>query len=1194
MNHPADLAAAAASKAPIIGPAACPLRNTHVQLLPLAYGLVEKTFDPSSELTLPYTLTTRPMGIRRLRDGWLYIVDSLSGELYEYRVLEGVISALLHRGKSVSEDQRSAIEERPALIFSRKSTLYVTFADVQLSAAKCRQVLDSAQEREHFMQAVDLGPVHCLIGGEHLLTVAQAKQWLAEVACTAKPLAEADATRMPTVQVSDAPEHEREPYLWESPRRFREAHIGEFLGRVRGPYQDDTLFLLVNDDLGVMRDLADYQDLVVGWIEQWSNTDNNERDYLLASYIESLSQLGAQDFDTLAKASDDPRAQALFAELEQLPEPDRENTRQALLDYLNKGGELEPVAGEATPELQQLREKALDESLALNRFDGVAPDFTAHARVTAEADRRFYTREYFLDVAPADFVERHLSTLVDLGKDQNRRMKDVLDGPLLSGKRGINDLIDRPAMDEVLNSHRDNLGRWNRLLERITADRAQLLCAGRFHRSAWYFDGQAQIDQALASEYACLKDIGRSDAANEQMLDYLEQHPQLTRPLFYTLPLRLQTEQAGQYSTLFNAGMAMFNNLPDWLAKLQSIEHPQLPALDDLPAHSRVLADAVQDTYSPALNLGLSRALEGFDLAGEKIPDLDELFQRLPKALRLRVFDAARTSGVTFTVSTPAEQAALQATIKEVLRERDYLKTLNRERNQLTHNKNRQGHKTARAVELQQEIVRVRTQLALFEGRLAAALSPIDELPDRSARLYGATPAKAGVTVVFPSAQQGELRGLLESIRAGVAGVSKASLVRTEGMGLVVVLVQVVNLVGAYREVMKQTRDRKKRADFLAALAATGAAGFTAAQGLADTALKARSTSLVGSLQLEALQQVRVQMGKLHVGLGIFTYTFGLVSSVNSFKNHRRNWQEAVRSGDHSAQSGAALATMGAGGMASANSYGLGETLFAGYKVITAQNNAARTVAWAAAGTRLSLIFFRFNLAGALFTVLEFVGTWLFNRYNLSAHDKWLKITPWSRDEEMRGDHSLDDYQSYLAFLIHAPYAQSGPESSDTWLKALLFGAKPSDIHLVLPRLALNDLLPSLNGKPSQRLGIGAHRLVLPLHDRGVPQLRKEVISEEIMSSLRIVKSSPDGLVLCLQYPVRPNSEYVPAKETLELAVCIQAVNGKGEWASRTRVIHIDPRDTGHFAVVVPGSVKENPPVLLVETQYLEWADHAE
>mgnify|MGYP007014264203 CR=1 FL=1 len=37
-----------------------------------------------------------------------------------------------------------------------------------------------------------------------------------------------------------------------------------------------------------------------------------------------------------------------------------------------------------------------------------------------------------------------------------------------------------------------------------------------------------------------------------------------------------------------------------------------------------------------------------------------------------------------------------------------------------------------------------------------------------------------------------------------------------------------------------------------------------------------------------------------------------------------------------------------------------------------------------------------------------------------------------------------------------------------------------------------------------------------------------------------------------------------------------------------------DPRGGGHFSVVATGSVKENHPVLLVETQYLEWADHAE
>lgn len=1184
MTHPAILDAAAASKAPIVAPAACPLQQTHVQLLPLSYGLVERAFDPSSELKLSYTLTARPLGIRRLRDGWLYIIDNLSGELYEYQVLDGIVTALLHQGKTVSEDQRGAIEERPALIFSRKSTLHVTFVEVQWTAGKCAQVLDSREDREHFMQAVDLDAVNCLVGGEHLLTVAQTRQWLAEVATVAGAVAEEGASRLPTVQVSDAPEHEREPYLWEQPRRFREAHIGEFLGRVRGPYQDDTLFLLVNDDLGVMRDLAEYQDTVVGWVEAWSNTADNERDYLLASYIESLSQLSTTDFDALAKASEQPQAKALFADIEQLPEPDRENTRKALLDYLNKGGDVQPDAP-APPDLQKLRAKGPDDEMQANRS---AP--------TAEVDRRFYTRLYFEAVAPEDFVEQHLATLIKLGKDQDRRMRDVLDGPILSGKRGVNDLIDRPAMDERLNLLRDDLGRWNRLLERITADRTQLLVAGRFHRAAWYYDAQlaAQLHQALSAEYACLKDLCRSDEASEQMLSYLEEHPELTRPVFYTLPLRLQAEQSGQYSTLFNALMATFNNLPDWLAKLKKIEQPQLPALDDMPEHTRTVAAAVQDTYSPALNLGLNRVLEGFDLSDEKIPDLDELFQRLPKALRLRLFDAAKTSGVTFTVASPAEQSALQTAIKELLRERDYLKTFNRERNQITHNKNHQGHKTPRAVQLQEEIVRVRAQLTQIEGRLAAALSPIAEVPDSSARLYGATPARAGVTVLFPPAQQGELRSLLGNIRMGVSGVSAGSLVKTEGMGLVVVLVQVVNLVGAYREVRRQVSNERTWKPFMNAVVATGAAGFSAAQSLADTAMKARSTALITALQPQALQHVHVQMGKLHTGLGMFTYGLGLVSSAINLKKQIENWQQSIRSGNQSAQGAAALAALGTGGMTTVNAYGLGQTLYASYTVISAPNSTARTVAWAAAGTRLSTVFFRFNLAGALFTVLELSGSWLFNRYNLSAHDKWLKLTPWSRDTETRGDHSLDDYQSYLAFLIHAPYAQLGSNLYDSWLKNLLLKAKPSDIHLVLPRLTLNDLLPPLGGTPTHRLGIGAHRISMPLHSRGTPQEQRDVISDEVLSSLRIVKSSSEGLVLCLQYPVNPSSEFTPAKETLELAVCIQALNEKGEWTSRTRVIHLDPRGEGHFSIVDPQLAKGKPPILLVESQFLEGANHAE
>ncbi|NUT75915.1 hypothetical protein HNO86_12765 [Pseudomonas sp. C1C7] len=1196
-QHPANLAAAAASKAPIGAPAACPLRQTHVQLLPLRYGLVEKNLDPSAELEMPYSLTARPVGIRLLRDGWLYIIDSPSGELNEYRVQGGIVSALLHKGKTVHEDQRAAFEEAPALIFSRKSTLYVTFSEVQWTAAKCRQVLDSAEERRHFMQAVNLATVHCQKGGKHLLTVAQARQWLAELAAEAEPAStpSTGTVSLPRVQVSDAPEHEREPYLWEQPRRFRTAHIGEFLGRVRAAYQDDTLFLLVNDDLGVMRDLADYQDTVVGWVDDWSNADNNERDYLLACYIESLSQLGEQDFDSLAKASDQPQVKALFADLEQLTEPDRENTRRALLDYLNKGGKIEPAGTAASPQLQQLRNKALDDALALNRFDGVAPDFTAQGRAMAETDRRYYTKQYFEAVAPPAFVDQHLNALVDLARDQDRRMQDVLEGPVLSGKRGINDLIDRPAMDQVLNRHRDDLSRWNRLLDRITADRTQLLCAGRYHRSAWYYDAQvpAQLGQAFTAEYACLKDVCRSDIASELLLGFLEKHPELTRPLFYTLPLRVQSEQAGQYSTLFNAGMAMFNNLPDWLTQLRNVEHPQLPTLDDLTDPTRAIAEAAQHSYSPALNLGLIRILEGFDLSAQKFPDLDELFQRLPKGLKLRLFDAARTSGVTFTFATPAEQAALQSEIKELLSERDYLKMLVRERGRLTHNKNRQGHKTPRAVELQNEIDRVKAVIAQIEGRVAGALSPIPELANETVSIYSPTPARAGVTVKFPPAQQQELRNLMANIRLGVGGLSTGSLVKTEGMGLVVVLVQVVNLVEVVKETFKQSKTSLTIEPLLAATATAGAAGFTAAQSLADTALKAYSANLVAGLQQHALQNVFVQVGKLHVGLGAFTYGLGLMSSAISLEKLIQNLQQTIRTGNYPAQAAATLATLGSGGITTFNAYGLGSTAYSGYTVLVAENSAARVAAWAAAGTRLSTIFFRFNLAGALFTMLELSGTWLFHRYNLSAHEKWLQTTPWSRNAETRGDHSLEDYRCHLAYLINTPYVQVGPEPYDSWLKNLLLKARPGDIHLILPGLTLSDFLPPFAGKPTHRLDIGANRICTLVHGRGTPRERVDVISEEIFDSLRIVKSNPEALVICLRCPWNRETEYTVVKEILELAVCIQTLNDKGNWTSRTSFIHLDPRGEGHFAVIDRQLVKETPPVYLVETEYLEYADHA-
>ena len=132
----------------------------------------------------------------------------------------------------------------------------------------------------------------------------------------------------------------------------------------------------------------------------------------------------------------------------------------------------------------------------------------------------------------------------------------------------------------------------------------------------------------------------------------------------------------------------------------------------------------------------------------------------------------------------------------------------------------------------------------------------------------------------------------------------------------------------------------------------------------------------------------------------------------------------------------------------------------------------------------------------------------------------------------------------------------------------------------------------SRSGKATHRLGIGAHRIAIPLHSRGAPRERKDVISEEVANSLRIVQTGPDRLVLCLQYPLDLDAEFTPASETLELAVCIQSLNAKGAWVSRIRVIRLNPRAEGRFPASSTQSITEHPPLLLVETHLLELADH--
>jgi len=1106
--------------------------KAEVQLIPLRYGLTEWV-DPASDLPMPFTLKSRSLGIRLVRDGFLYIIDNSTGYLHEYQVEQGAITKLLWKDAEVRADTRNNAIGEPHLIFPRSSKLHVAYSELQWTARKCTQVLASREERDYFMQMVDLKQADPQQGGSHLLTRDQAEKWLAEVAQNKVHRDERGQQTYPDHQnrpalVEPHPE-ELQDYVWEDPPLFRDTHIGELTAKILPAHEHDALFLVLRDDIGVMRDLAQFQDKVVGWISEWreggAQPDANERDYMIACYIESRTQISSDELSKL----DDSDAQAMVDDIAKLPEPEQQQTRQALIDYVN-GAPLPRPMDPTTPE-------------PLHR-----------------AQERQFTRNQ-LKPANQALVERHLETIIRVKKGLSRQVSEVLNGAKL-GQRGINDLIDRPAMDAFLATNRAKLQRWDALLERLSTDRTNLTTELRFHRAAWYYDVQQaeQVGLAFATQYACLKDIGRCDAANEKLYAWLEENPQYDRPLFHTLPLDTQSELTAQYALLGLSTYGAAAAIDHWLAKLREIELGKLPALDELPEITQALGRSAQSTLDPALSFGISKAMQTFfeEVGQQKVPDLDQLFRRLPKTLPTRLLDAAKLEGLTFLVASDAEKAVLKNDIKEVLDNRAELRRLNKQRALVISNAD---HKAPRAQELQLEIKRVRAQLDILEPRLAAALSPIAEVPQNSMRVAGAAPGRAGITLVLPPAELQEVATGLRNIRNGYSAAG--ALGKTgDGVGLAVFVAQLVNLVQVFRETLSQPADKKDLMPFFGAVMTTGAAGFATAQSIANTALEARATQLVKGLQNHALTATHVQMGKLHFGLGLVAYGAGFVAAAISSRAHYNEWLGAVRNGNAQAQQGAAIALAGSSGMLGASGYGLAHTFRAGGEVAKHLSNpAARHAAWALAGPRLATVFFRFNIAGALFTALELGGTWWYNRNNTTLHDDWLLSTPWSQDAEKRNDSTLETYQQTLLGVIQRPSAAVIHGSHDSWWRDLLLPPKHIDIALAFPGLSRAELEQPLAGQPTACLGISAYRIRTVRYDKGESMVRWHPLDE-----LGLELAASSLLVLRVERP-RPVSGAIGGhtQEELLLELRVERLNERGQYRTERHTIRLAPGKSGEY-----------------------------
>lgn len=958
------------------GVSACPLMGKNVQLIPVRYGRVERLHSkPDGDR---YSRLKRPLGLRLVRDGFLYVIDEGSAELHEYRLDNGRPIGLLWKGTQVTQDIRLEPGGTADLIFPRDSLLHVAWSPIQWTAAKCNHLLNSSPDRYYFMQQVHLAKADCEKGGQHLRVESQIKLQLAEIA------------EQPAPQNfrSGMLEQEKQDYHWEDPPLFREAHIGELKQVLNPLYENDHLYLLLEDSLGIIGDLADEQDQVVDWISHWREAHDNELQYVTASYIDTLMTVGEHTAQQTAGSDS-----ALFKKTT----PDQ---RTSIYAWINARNNWRWETSKGSP----VRE---------HRFD--APDEPVRTRL---AEQEMTQRKYEMIKSLGDERYNELQGEIEALEDNS---KGTLNGIGL-GARGIHDLVRHEEMQVYLKRERAHLKRWQQLLEVITDDRTHLLCSSEYHRSTWYFDTEhvEQLEQALTVEQNCMRDLCRTEESMRKVGEFFHQNPHYILPVFQ-----------GRVGVDFLKGRA--GDLIKWLDDIRNFgqglvdANSRVSEIDqimnnhwsrslNLPPHLQALHQGVLASYIPSIAGGMNEwlaklqsRLDDSDLAHQ----LKKLSSATNRGHRLGMLVALEDEGIALKVASQADIEAFRDRIihydqlasreKQLKKQVEKLKRQTRRRGlapdeklKLKHAKQAAGH----------DLLNTRHERIAVGRILNSSTEPSNTL----ARGY--IQVRLDMSDAQRSGLQEETRRLQAGIRGGYAtpGAYKAAL-KSSWAPLLLGTLQVMN-VGTAWEIWSKERDEgsaSTRTSMLLAVAFTAAitSTLTAYQlahiSMLDKAMQDILATHAGASG--ALKSVRI--GKLGLGLGggIFALT-SILNTFNSWSNYEK-WRTALTQGTTGEKSGAIIGALGDSGATGTSiiifSLAMKELAGLSKEVLEAEPALKKLIAsraWATRGSRFLSLSSHLNIWGLAFLALQMAGEAIHNYYHLDDLQRWLSGCLWGKQPQ--------------------------------------------------------------------------------------------------------------------------------------------------------------------------------------------------
>jgi len=940
----------------------CALMKAKIQLIPLRYGLVER-LDPSSTLTMPYKTISRPLGIRLIRDGWLYVIVDKKPQavMHEYRVQNGIVTQLLWEKGEITANKRESNVGEAVLVFPRLSKLYVNYSEVQWTAAKCAQVIKHKSECEYFMQPVDLTKADPEKGAANLLTPSQAEKWIAEIA--------EQPSKDPAV--TGAKPEESQDYLWEQASHFKKAQLGILKKQVKAENERDHLYLVVQDDLGVLRDLAEHQDLVTGWISDWSDAEANQKRYVLGCYIESLYTVTGDNI--LNAAQGDPR----FA---QLKDETTEDQRQTIVDYVNVKNQ--------------------------TQYSGAG----THRGAIAAAKSRMQSSLMSL----YSKYEKLIDTIDD-------NADDALDGAKM-GQQGINDLIDRPAMEAFIKQQQAQLSRWNKRLDSISKDRASLVSEERFHRSAWYFDPKLdeQLNTTLATEYACMRDICRTDKATEQLAELLEKQPGFSIPTFFTLSLADQKDMHAKVTSFYKSLRDTIMLKKDYVGaqelsgKFGNLLTQNLAAAMQLKENGIVLGQLRDTAYEPAKQLRLAGALDDAMQALRSGQSLDpaKVLRGIPGSAWINVLRAFGKGGITLEFSSTSQIDAFKADITKLTDLRKQMTSLKNQIRQTLANERKGSAPKGGYKNLVARRKAIQQSVAPLEGRVAQAMSPVGDGPGKSAfKIKGLNSAQ--VIEFEKMADDYRLKRPFKGIKSAVFSSVGGDLFASAAAVL-----QVINFVTVYSEFAnKKDSELSDKLSVANALFSMIGGTLAAAQGIVITGLSVaieNYASAAGKIKLAA------KLGRITGALGPFAYLFSAIAAGTSLygeKGSAARWTEALRSGNGAKLAGASMTLAGDSGQLAVNSWATARTVQYTYEAMSSVSQA-RALAWVTTGGKLLSVAARANLIGLVLTGLQLGGEWLYNRNNKTELDKWLLKGPWGKQNENR---NLAEERLILSDITSSP-----------------------------------------------------------------------------------------------------------------------------------------------------------------------------